>query len=136
VGNEDPWSIIYKIARNKVNKPNYIGTLTLPSGHKTNDWEESVKALLEKCVPDDERVTETDIHLRIRRQNSDYYNSNLEPDISYNKIANAIKKLKGHKAPGPDGFKGEIIKAVWNANKEILSLIYNRCLRDCVFPNE
>jgi len=134
VGNEDPWSIVYKIVCNKSKRTNYISSLTLPTGQQTTNWTESINALLDKCVPADNKAIENNRHRELRLENKKYYNSNLESDISYNEIEIAIKRLKCNKAPGYDGFTGEIMKALWSNNKETLSSLFNRCLRDHEFP--
>lgn len=135
-GNEDPWSIAYKVVRNKIKKPNYICSLELPNGQLTTSWQESINALLDKCVPKDSKTNENEKHKTIRVQNEKYINSNLEPEMTQREIEQAIKKLKTNKAPGIDGFKSEVVRALWSNNKEILIYLFNKCLREHTFPDE
>lgn len=134
--NEDPWSIAYKIVRDKIKKPNYFCTLTKPSGEQTKDWAETINALLDKCVPSDNKEREGDAHTKIRAQNKKYRNCNMEQEISEAEVTSAIKKIKNNKAPGADGVQGEILKMVWANNKEALTQVLNNCLRDQTFPEE
>lgn len=90
VGNEDPWSIVYKIVRDKIKKHDCIGSLTLPNGQQTNNWTETMNALLDKCVPIDDKELENKIHLKIKQQNNKYRNCNIEPDISQDEITTAM----------------------------------------------
>lgn len=134
--NEDPWSIAYKVVCNKIKKPNYICSLVLPNGQLTTNWQKSINALLYKCVPKDSKTNENEKHKKIRAQNRKYKNRNLEPEMTQREIEQAIKKLKTNKAPGIDGFKNEIVKALWSNNKEILIYLFNKCLREHTFPDE
>lgn len=136
VGNEDPWSMVYKIVSDKIKKPNYMCSLSLPTGQQTLNWTESINALLDKCVPKDEQISESAAQKELRKQNAEYLNCNLEPDISEDEITLAIKKLKNNKAPGVDNFQSEIIKALWKDRRDILYNIFNLCLRESVFPDE
>lgn len=97
-GNQDPWSIVYKIVCNKIKQPNQIGSLTLPTGQQTSSWGEPIEALLNKYVPKDDKDIERDNH-SLRTENKRYINYNLEPDISRDEIAYAIGKLKRIKRP-------------------------------------
>jgi len=46
--NKDPWSIPYKIVRNKIKKNEVMSSLIV-DGSYTNMWTESVIALINKC---------------------------------------------------------------------------------------
>lgn len=136
VGNEDPWSIVYKIVRDKVKKPNALCSLMLSTGRWTANWLETASAILDKVLPREEKEKENESHKAIRMQNSCYVNCNLEPEISINEIDLAVKKLRNNKAPGSDGFKSEIIKALWKEDKKTMQALLNKCLRNSVFPEE
>jgi len=112
VGNSNPWSLVYKITCDKIKKRNTICSLQKPDGSMTADWSESVNLILEKCVPRDD-IQNEDVHRGIRRSCTEYMNCNLEPNISIEEIEKIIKNLKNKKAPGMDGFTGEIHKMLW-----------------------
>ncbi|KAK2577757.1 hypothetical protein KPH14_012616 [Odynerus spinipes] len=132
-GNRDPWGIMHKIVKNKLQNQLSIGSLVLPSGERTKSWEESVTALLHKFAPRDNLENETIIHKTIRETNNNYKNSNLEPEISYGEIGHALGLVKNKKAPGLDGFGPEIVKALWTNCKEAVHNLFNKCLRECKF---
>lgn len=135
-GNNDPWSIVYKIIRNKIKKDICMSSVVLPTGNITLSWKETMEALINKCVPGESVNNLSETHKEIKRQNNEYYNSNLEPDIELDEIAVSIKKCKFRKAPGPDGFSAEIISKLWTNDKEILYNLYNNCFRNSIFPTE
>lgn len=91
-GNRDPWSLIYKIIRNKINKEDFLCSVKLPSGEVTKSWNETVKILLEKCAPKDEIDIETEEQRLLKLNNAMFVNENLEPDITQDEIINSIKK--------------------------------------------
>jgi len=53
-GNKDPWSIVYKIVREKLRTSKTACSLVLPSGHTTMGWQETYCALMQKAVPADD----------------------------------------------------------------------------------
>jgi len=66
-GNKNPWSIPYKIARDKLKASEVACSLILPNGEQTEDWSGSVKALLQKVAPEDDITTENEKHKDIRK---------------------------------------------------------------------
>ena len=135
-GNKDPWSIIYKIAREKFNKPECMCSLALSNGEFTTNWNDTMSKLMDKCVPEDNRLEETDAHQRIRVENSRYINLDLEQDITMDEIDGAIRRTKSKKAPGFDGFTPEIIKALWKSCPMVIYNLFNNCLRSNSFPQK
>lgn len=135
VGNDDPWSIIYKIIRNKINKEEFLSSIILPSGDTTKSWKETVNILLDKCVPED-LENETEQQRILIMNNDQYINYNLEPEITHDEIFMSIKKCKKRKAPGADGFQSELILKIWQVDKSILYNLYNNCMRNSIFPKE
>lgn len=49
--NKDPWGIPYKIVRDKIRKAEVITSLTKEDGSVTESLDETMQALLSKCVP-------------------------------------------------------------------------------------
>jgi len=133
--NKDPWSIPYKIVRDKIKKHEAMSSLIVDGGFSTNTWAESVQALISKCVPRNDESTETMEHKAIKHYTRRYINSNLECDITHEEINVAIKKLRRNTAPGHDGFQSEIIKETWDKAPLVIHNILNNCMRNCVFPD-
>lgn len=135
IGNSDPWSIVYKIIRDKINKEEFLSSIILPSGEITRSWRETVIILLKKCVPEDLDIN-TEEQNALKINNDLYFNCNIESDITHEEIFKSIKKCKKRKAPGVDGFQSELILKLWHADKFILYNIYNNCMRNSMFPKE
>lgn len=133
--NKDPWSIPYKIVRDKIKKTEVLTTLTKEDGSITNNFEETIEALLNKCVPPDNLLLENDNHKKIRDNINSYRNSNIEREFSVEEIGRAIKKLKNKTAPGADNFNPEIIKELWKYLPNSIVDLMNNCLGNGIFPD-
>lgn len=135
-GNREPWSIVYKIIREKLNKSTYLNSLILNDGTRTSDLNSTVKELLKKCVPMEDQMDDCDEHREIRQKIQTYKNYNLEDEITPYEISSAIKRFKKNKAPGIDGFSIEIIKKLWGERPIVLYKLFNNCFNKEVFPKE
>jgi len=134
-GNREPWSLVYKIIKNKHKKENITCSLELQDGTHTRTWNETMNAL-DKCMPKDIQEENTDTHQLILQEVKSYQNSNVEQEITRAEIARAIDKLKNGKAPRHVGFNTEIIKAVWKNNKKIITNILNNCFQAAAFSTD
>lgn len=56
------------------------------------------------------------------------------PEIGETEILDELKKLPNGKAPGPDGFVNEYIKAVIQINPKTIANLYNSCLYENNYP--
>jgi len=133
-GNKNPWSIPYKIIRDKLKASEVTCSLILPNGEQTKDWLGTVKALLQKVAPDDDTKIESARHKDIRVTLKTYENSNVEEEITLEEIGAAIQKSKSKKALDFDGFTSEIVKALWKQDKLILYNLFNNCFKRESFP--
>jgi len=136
VGNENPWGILHKIAKNKVQQTPSVGVLLLPTGERTTSWLETMTILFQKFAPTDNRDVETQLHQNIRLNNKKYVNMNLEPDITIEEVDAVLKKTKNKKSPGLDQLNPEIVKNFWSCCKEPMFIMYNKCLREGRFPTK
>lgn len=57
-------------------------------------------------------------------------------DFEMEELEAVLKRMKGNKAPGPDGLTPEIVKIAVETNKEKVLDMYNKCLEEGVFPDE
>lgn len=106
----DPWGKAYKIATKK------ISARTPLSVNETNQ-------AIKKLFPQKQKVT---WNIPVTR--------NIEP-FTVNELKTAASKLRGKKAPGPDGVPSEVIKlAVEVAQDEILDA-YNVVFLEGTFPS-
>lgn len=133
--NKDPWSIPYKIIRDKIKRDEVITSLKLSDGTNTNTWKDTMSSFLAKCVPKDDKQNKSDRHKQILDESKRYINCNMENIITMQEINNAIIKLKNNKAPGVDKFTAEIIKQVWKENPQIIYNLLNNCFREEIFPD-
>lgn len=123
----------YKIARDKLQTPETVCSLQLPSGEYTASWREIFDALMKKAVPSDDVTIEDERHFLIRNENDVYKNFNIERDITEAEIEKAIRRLKRGKALGLDGFQNEIITALWKSKTLVVYNLLNNCLRSACF---
>lgn len=122
-GNSNPWGAVYKICRSKGNTS--IAQMRTPDGHTTT-WAEAAVVLLRKFVParsDEEHetvveTTERSEHLLITPA----------------EVKNAIRRCNVKRAPGLDGKRADIIRNVFAAIPELIVTLFNKCLREGVFP--
>jgi len=85
-GNKNPWSIPYKIARDKLKISDVACSIVLPSGGQTRDWSGSINALLQKVASLDDTSTENEEQKEIRRLHKSYVNLNVEEEITFEEI--------------------------------------------------
>lgn len=131
--NKDVWSLPYKIVRDKIRKNEIITALTLEDGTSTVSSEDTIKALLNKCVPKNDKAIEVEMHKEILTKIKKYKNYNMENEITIDEINISIKRLKNGTAPGIDKFTTEIIKQVWIIKPQIIYSVLNNCFKNKVF---
>lgn len=131
---KDMWSLPYKIIRDKIKKDEVITSLTLEDGTCTSTWEDTIKAFLNKCVPEDDKLIETNRHRDILTVIKKYKNYNVENVFTIEEIDMSINRLKNRTAPGVDKFTTEIIKKVWKAKPQIIYNLLNNCFKNGIFP--
>jgi len=134
-GNKDPWSVVYKIVREKLRTPETTCSLVLPSGHTTMGWRETFCALMEKAVPSDNLEQEDVRHKNIRDRIDIHLDYNLENSITELEIDKAIRRLKNNKAPGIDKFHNEVLKFLWFKRGAAIFNLLNNYFREACFLN-
>lgn len=130
---EDPWGKVYKIVRGKLSPPLMLTTLRKDDGTYTSDERETLDFFLERMLPDDQ-VNLNDLEEMRLRGNMMMFGEDVEEDFTMGELDDAVKKIKNKKAPGPDGLKGEVIKAIFPVIKEVLLRILNEVWRLGHFP--
>jgi hypothetical protein len=108
---ENPWGTGYKAAMGKFVRE------TPPTGAETRE-------AVRKLFPN------TPLPVWIRQPPEEVAEFDLK------EIEAAANKLRPKKAPGPDGFSAEIVKATVRAVPDVILQIANGCLRERMFPIE
>lgn len=135
-GNKDPWSLPYKIARERLRVTETACSVLSPDGGVTLSWRDTFEVLMKKAAPSDNPDDENERHAVTRKENDEYINFNVEENITDAEIDNEIRKLKKNKAPGLDGIQNEILKFLWKCKGEVISNLLNNCLRNASFPRD
>ena len=58
-----------------------------------------------------------------------------DEQFTVHEVANVIQGLSNRKAPGEDGIPNEVWKGLVEILPKYLTAIYNKCLKEGVFPN-
>lgn len=110
----DPWGLPFRLVTKKLVGRNPIPGLTLPNRLDT---------IVNSLFPSQRRTNYLNIQL-----------TEPFPEITCAEILNSSKLIPVGKAPGPDGVPDFIIKRLAISRPEILSNVFNTCIREGVFP--
>lgn len=121
---EDPWGLPYKIVMGKLRRstPSFTETLS------EEDLERLMLSLFPRCAPSPPA-------LEWREEIGDWDNGF---DVTGSEIAHALharRKKGGNVAPGPDGIKYSVLKAVPGEMDEAVSNCFTMLLREGLFPS-
>ncbi|CAL1297933.1 unnamed protein product [Larinioides sclopetarius] len=119
-----PFGALYRLTRNKIF---------------------SADPFMADLISDDHPVTEVSIiyyildHIFPRFSDSTFSSSpsSLPDELPFTeqKLDSAFSNLKKGKAPGPDGVDNNIIKLIYQADKNFLLCFFNKCLKHSCFPD-
>ena len=120
---KDPWGGVYKTCRGR------RGTTEI-AAIKSGDiisgtWKESAGALLNAFFGE---------YRPLDVSYPDNANTSIE-ELSSEKVAAAVRKIRSRKAPGLDGITGSIVKEFHRAVPEFLIALLQRCIHDGEFPD-
>ncbi|KAJ8887801.1 hypothetical protein PR048_014019, partial [Dryococelus australis] len=132
-GNQDPWGLVYRMVTGKVR-----GTEVLPAlksdDHLLQRPEEITRHLLEKLLPDDTAVGETEYHERIRAEQLCPIETEHTAPFSLNDLDAIVRRTKLRKAPRCDGMMGEILLRAYPRIHHDMLELFNDCLSEGKFP--
>lgn len=134
-GNEDPWSLPYKIITKKI-KPIEVSETIKVNNVQALSWNQANLALLNSLIPDDNTINETAWHINIRETTQTPPNTEDTPPFGPLEIRDAIASLKNRKAPGLDLIEAEVIKYSWPTLCTKISELLNNCLQYGIFPRK
>lgn len=130
---ENPYSLPYKLAADKVPKKEVLTSLRKGNNY-TKTGLETMALLIETLIPPDDLREEDENHQEVRRNSTTPASCNIEPPISPAELEPALKNTKLRKAAGPDRMPPEIFKNLDRGNREDLLMLLNLLLEKETFP--
>lgn len=132
-GNKNPWGQIYKMQTGKITQQQITCSIEQENGDFTTDWKGTASALLSGIFKDDNAETENLTQKKMRNETNSPPGGKAN-NFTIAELKKVINKMKHKKAPGPDNFDLEIIKAALPTIENHLLAIYNGCLELGTFP--
>lgn len=123
---DNPFGVIYKISRNKIN-PLHNNELINSDGDMITDPNQIAVQILDTLCPDKEYSNEELESINDAMTVDNY----LCPDdipFTEQELTEIINTQNANKAPGFDGLTADIIATLHNIDKSILLKLYNKCL--------
>ncbi|KAG8273456.1 hypothetical protein J6590_108217 [Homalodisca vitripennis] len=133
---ENPYSLAYKIANNKIRTDEVLTSLKGDDGEDTRTVEDTLERLVSVLLPGDNVDEEEEYHIQVRRDLNEPYEAAPEREFILTELKEAIRLAKAKRAPGPDEIPIETLKNLSEANLIILLDTYNMCWIKGIFPNE
>jgi hypothetical protein len=130
----NPWNIVYKSAAGKINNSQIMSTLQKTNGLHTEDLRETIQCILEYLIPKDEEAEETDHHKRVTKLIVEPIDTEDDRDFSTEEIRQTIMSIDHKKAPEEDGITSRILMWTFDRFPQIVTSLYNLCLRKGCFP--
>ena len=130
---QNPWSLAYKIAKDKIFSPK-LSELIDNNGDLITDEKDISDKLFTKLFPLDDTNTDSDKHKQIRAQSQLHSTVANDKCFTLNEVNIIVNQQNSKKSPGADGFTADIIQIVHNERPNFLLDIYNRCLELNYFP--
>ena len=131
----NPWNEVYKLASNKLRNKAMIMTMQKPDGSKTESTEETLRLILHQLTPEDNPKEDTRHHIQVREQTEQPLNTPNDIEFTREEVGQVIESLKPKKAPGPSGITNELVKLIFKAIPNTITLMYNKCLKTGCFPD-
>jgi hypothetical protein len=132
---DNPWGLLYKIAKNQLNKEK-ISELKIGDQIIINN-KQIANTLFNTFFPKDESIPDQDCHRSMRNKLLQLNTSNSDNDLKFTEreVTDIINKQNYRKSPGYDGLTADIIQCIHNTDRELLTLLYNKCLQLSAFPS-
>lgn len=133
-GKDDSWTLINRV----LSKPGWQTPATI---RKNNEWTHSASqtasVLLESFYPYDDATTDNEENARIRVSawNTNGTGRNEVP-FTIDEVRDAMARMNPKKAPGHDHLTADICQRFASQHQQLLTDIYNQCLRLTHFPTQ
>lgn len=135
-GNEEVWSLPYRLATNKVRKRKVLSTIRKSDGTFTEGWRDTASEFLHRLLPDDDPGTNSAEQNVIERDASNPPETEDDPRFFLEEVERAIRSLKNGKCPGIDRIEAETVKGIFVDLGPIFVKLFNGCLNHGVFPSQ
>lgn len=132
---ENPYSLPYKLAADKIKNKEVLATLQV-NGVFSTSVSSTAQMLLDSLVPLDSFVNDTQEQVLKRSSSIHPLSHNLEQPITIQELDFALKNTKPKRAAGPDRIPPELLINASPEVKESLTALYNLCLTQEHFPKE
>ncbi|GBN68074.1 Retrovirus-related Pol polyprotein from type-1 retrotransposable element R1 [Araneus ventricosus] len=132
---EDPFGLHFDVAKTPDARFFQLNALRKENGQLTANVTEAIHHLLDYHFPQDVGP-DSPFHARIRTDSKSPPNTSPDPPFSIPEVDAAIRNINSKKAPGPDGFYGDVIKEAYASNKHFIVDLFNQCLRTGYFPKK
>jgi hypothetical protein len=134
---DNPWGLIYEIAKNKLMNRT-INELKTSSGDILTDSSAIASTLFNTFFPIDSQIPETQIHQSLKQKLNEmkantYFDKNDDNEFTIEEVTGVINAQNSRKAPGEDGLTADIIKQLNNIDQQYLCNVYNKCLKFATF---
>lgn len=136
---ENPWGLVYKIAKNKLNNEK-ITELKIRDKIIT-DNKQIANELFSTFFPTDDSIPELNVHQNMRQKLNNLKlemrnnSNNNEVEFTVEEVSDTVRKQNKNKAPGNDCLTADIIQFIHNIDPTLLTNIYNKCLKLETFLN-
>jgi len=131
----DPWGKVYKIVTEKTKRETLLVSLEKEDGAMTETVEDTLRTMIQGLLPDDREEEDTEDQKFVRERMLEDSTGLNEVEFTEMELTASVKELKDRKAPGYEGIKGEVVKRMFGRIKGVLLSLYNKMLREGVFPD-
>ncbi|GBP63882.1 Retrovirus-related Pol polyprotein from type-1 retrotransposable element R1 [Eumeta japonica] len=132
-GNVDPWGIAYRAASGRCRAPrNVVNGLALSEGFAT-DTAGAMSGMFRALCPDDCPAGDSGYYRLVRVAATLVPSGKDAGPVSSLGLGKIVGSLP-NTAPGLDGISSRIVKHVWKAVQQEFCEVFDRCVKDGVFP--
>lgn len=129
------YDLPFKILFGKLKKQQPIGTLRLPDGSYTQNFNDTNTALINQFIKSDNLEDDSEEQTLKRMNNERYHTDSFEPLFTRAELESSLSTIKGSKAPGFDLITAEILKPAVERHIDSVLDFFNGCLSNAYFPN-